>query len=48
MIKEKANPLVFKKGDSPSIGMHIGGATTCLKAGEGKADVGGDVAIHPK
>ena len=45
-FKKNAGALTFEKSDAPAIGMDIGGTTSGLKAGEGKADVSRHVAVH--
>ena len=48
MVKEKARAFSFKESDPPAVAMRICCAATGLKAGKGKADVGGDIAVHSK
>ena len=48
VVEEKARAFSFKESDPPAVAMRIRCAATGLKAGKGKADVGGDIAIHSK
>ena len=45
-IEKDTGAGAFKKGDAPAVGVYVGGAAARLKTGKGKADVGGDVAVH--
>ena len=48
MVEKKARAFSFKESDPPAVAMRIRCAATGLKAGKGKADVGGDIAVHSK
>src|ERR1700674_4292058 len=47
-IEKQPATVALEEGNTPAVRVLTGGAPALAKAGEGKADVGGDVAVHPQ
>ncbi len=45
-FEKDAGPAPLEESNAPAVGMHVGGAAARLEAGEGKADVGRNIAVH--